>query len=437
MAYIRTSCLPEFSINGVGKSEALRLLALEGAKRRYGNALLDAVVERVEQELRVISWYRLEDYFLIWHEIIHAAKTELDVLVGPGRGGAAGSTVNYCLGITDIDPLKYGLLFERFVMCSSAKNRPNLSVAGFDFDVEGRDAIVKWVEQRFAGNVAHISAYSSDGMIASVHASGLVLCRKLCLRNLPKHFVRNAQGEEKLCIACDGEQVEEQGLFKLDFLPMEQLSVIKAVLRQCGLRLSDIPLDDARTMQLFQAGDTGKIFMFDSRRMRKYLRDFHPETLSDLMALNVMHPRRTELVAEMIARKENPQLVEYILPCLADTLSETYGMLVYQEQIMQIAQGIARFTPAQADDLLRAIYRDAAGREQRLKALRTKFIKQGAANGHCRSDLKRLWEWLCEQGLSAFCKSHITCYTHIAYALAYLKVHHSAAFERAYRSCVL
>jgi len=430
IAFIKTASLPvcRIPIKGMKKDEYLKLQVMEGAKRRYGSPLPTAVVERAEQELRLISWYGLENYFLVCHEIIQAAKDELGVLVGPGRGSAAGSIVNYCLGITDIDPLKYGLLFERFLLCSRPQNQPYLYAAGLDFDEKGRDEIVKWVEQKYADRVAHLGTYSLDPFDAGIHPSGLVFFRKSCTKLLSLAL----DNQNRVCTTLDGAMAGEAGLMTLDFLPMPELSIIKDVLQQCNLHINDIPLDDALTMQSFQAGDTGKIMMFDSRRMRKYLRAFHPDNLLDLTALNALHPRGPQLVASMIARKSNPQSIHYILPCLAATLKETYGILVYQEQVMQIAKDIAHFTPAQADELRTAICRASTTREAQLKALKPIFINQATENGHDRNDVLQLWQWLCDQGFSAFNKSHTLCYTLIAYQMAYLKTHHPTQYHRAY-----
>lgn len=421
-------------IKGVNKDEYLRMLVMNCAKERYGETLSESVLKRIKYELGIIAWYKSADYFLIWNEIVSVAKKEFSACIGPGRGSAAGSIVNYCLGITDIDPLKYGLLFERFFSLKRKKAFPMIDI-DIDFDVESRDKIVEWVEWKYGDHFAHISTYNfnKDGEVdkVGIHQCGVVLCQKPIRDVVMLRTVMDGNGKDVTCTVYGGWNVEDIGLIKLDFLCLKELSIIREVLKSTNIKVSDIPLDDDKTMNLFQEGNTGKVFMFEGRTMRKYLRQMHPTKFSDLVLLYAMfRPGSLDGLPALIERKNHQESIEYVVPCIENVLDETYGVIVYQEQIMSIAQVVAGFTPKESDRLRKAISKKKASD---LKILKPKFLKCGILNGNGKDVMPRLWNKMNDEGLYAFNKSHAVCYTNISYVLAYLKAHYPTIYNRTYK----
>lgn len=358
MDYIKKAWLPKFHIpiKGMTSDEYLAALVDRRATCRYGRIWPKGAIERISHELEVIEKYGLADYFLIWWEIIDEAKAR-GIMVGPGRSSAAGSIVNYCLGITNIDPLKYGLLFERFFNLNRSTSKPYIDI-DVDFDWQGRDEIVDWVERKYGEHFAHISTYrhDEDGNVTSigVHLCGIVLCRiNLWWDNVVPTQEVEVGGVTYFCTENKERLVEEDGLMKLDFLQMKELSIIKDVLQKTNLRIEDIPLYDAKTMKMFQEGDTGKVLLFEGKTMRKNLRLLHPDSFLDLVLLySMLRPGPMANIPMIIMEKESSIKREYSkCSCLVDILEETYGLIVYQEQVMRIAQVVAGFSPKESDRL--------------------------------------------------------------------------------------
>ena len=489
------------------EADYLAKLAYDGAKQRYGDPIPDNVREHIKFELHVMKTMGFPGYFLIVQDFIRAAREELGVWVGPGRGSAAGSVVAYCLGITKIDPLKYDLLFERFLN----PDRVNLPDIDTDFDDDGRGKVLRWVMDKYgAENCAHIITYASmatknsiadvarveklpidrsnalkkaipdrlpngkkmnlknaiecvpelreaevstdprerntikyakmlEGTIrgTGIHACGFIICRDPISDWVPVATADDPDFPDLKCMVTqyDGHVIESTGLIKMDFLGLKTLSELKEackVIKQTTgdiIDLDNIPLDDELTYKLYQEGRTIGTFQFESPGMQKYLKELHPTVFEDLIAMNALYrPGPMDYIPEFIARKKDPSLIKYDIPCMEKYLKDTYGITVYQEQVMLLSRQLASFTRGESDAL-----RKAMGKKKKaiVDAMKPKFLKQGAENGYDTKILEKIWaDW--EKFASyAFNKSHATCYSWVAYQTAYLKAHYPAEFMAA------
>ena len=489
------------------EADYLSKLAHDGAKKLYGDPIPEDVQKAITFELHVMKTMGFPGYFLIVQDFINAARHELNVMVGPGRGSAAGSVVAYCLGITRIDPLKYDLLFERFLN----PDRVNLPDIDTDFDDDGRGKVLQWVINKYgAENCAHIITYSTmatknsikdvarveglpleisnrlckaipdrlpDGMKMNltnaiactpllqeaevsedarerntikyakmlegtvrgtgIHACGFIICRDPISDWVPVSTASDPDFPEKKVPVTqyDGHVIETTGLIKMDFLGLKTLSEIKEackIIKQTTgdvIDIDNIPIDDELTYQLYQRGQTVGTFQFESAGMQKYLRELHPTVFEDLIAMNALYrPGPMDYIPDFIKRKNDPSLVKYDIPCMEKYLKDTYGITVYQEQVMLLSRQLANFTRGESDAL-----RKAMGKKKKaiVDQMKPKFLAQGKANGHDPEVLEKIWgDW--EKFASyAFNKSHATCYSWVAYQTAYLKAHYPAQFMAA------
>ena len=480
------------------EADYLAKLAYDGARRLYGDPIPDDVAERVKFELHIMKTMGFPGYFLIVQDFINSARDELGVMVGPGRGSAAGSVVAYCLGITKIDPIKYDLLFERFLN----PDRISLPDIDTDFDDDGRGRVLEWVEDKYGHDkVAHIITYGTMATknsikdVARVEKLPLPISNALCKAipdklpdglkmNLPNAIkcvpeLRDAEasadpqlantikyakmlegtvrgtgihacgtiidwvpvstaddksdpGHKLLATQYDGHVIEETGLIKMDFLGLSTLSIMKETVENIKithgftLDLDTIPIDDELTFKLYQEGRTVGTFQFESAGMQKYLRELHPTVFEDLIAMNALYrPGPMDYIPSFIARKNGKEEIKYDIPCMEKYLKDTYGITVYQEQVMLLSRQLANFTRGESDAL-----RKAMGKKKKaiVDAMKPKFIAGGQANGHDPAVLEKIWaDW--EKFASyAFNKSHATCYSWVSYQTAYLKAHYPAEF---------
>ena len=489
------------------EAEYLRHLAYEGARQLYGDPLPANVDEHVNFELHVMKTMGFPGYFLIVSDFIRAAREELGVMVGPGRGSAAGSVVAYCLGITKIDPLKYDLLFERFLN----PDRVNLPDIDTDFDDDGRGKVLRWVMDKYGHeNCAHIITYGSmatknsikdvarveklpldkanalckaipdrlpdgakmnlpnaikytpelreaeystdpresntikyakmlEGTIrgTGIHACGFIICRDPISNWVPVSTADDPDfpGLKTAVTQYDGHVIETTGLIKMDFLGLKTLSEMKEackVIKQTTgdvVDLDAIPIDDELTYQLYQRGQTIGTFQFESPGMQKYLRELKPTVFEDLIAMNALYrPGPMDYIPDFIARKNGKQAITYDIPCMEKYLKDTYGITVYQEQVMLLSRQLASFTRGESDAL-----RKAMGKKKKaiVDAMKPKFIKQGQENGHDPKVLEKIWSDWEKFASYAFNKSHATCYSWVAYQTAYLKAHYPAEYMAA------
>lgn len=489
------------------EADYLAKLAYDGAQKLYGDPLSDEVKNHIRFELHVMKTMGFPGYFLIVQDFINAARQELDVMVGPGRGSAAGSVVAYCLGITQIDPLKYDLLFERFLN----PDRVNLPDIDTDFDDDGRGRVLQWVMDKYGHeNCAHIITYSTmatknsikdvarveklpldvsnalckaiperlpDGMKMNltnaikctpelqnaevsedirerntikyakmlegtvrgtgIHACGFIICRNPIDEWVPISTATDPDFSEKKVPVTqyDGHVIESTGLIKMDFLGLKTLSELKEackVVKQTTgdvIDLEKIPIDDELTYQLYQRGQTVGTFQFESAGMQKYLRELHPTVFEDLIAMNALYrPGPMDYIPDFIKRKHDPSLVKYDIPCMEKYLKDTYGITVYQEQVMLLSRQLANFTRGESDAL-----RKAMGKKMKaiVDKMKPKFIKQGQENGHDPQVLEKIWSDWEKFASYAFNKSHATCYSWVAYQTAYMKAHYPAEYMAA------
>jgi len=504
---------PEDEIDGGvrGENAYLKHLTFEGAKKRYGDTLDEDTKERLEFELSIIKMTGYPGYFLIvWDFILEARK--MGVSVGPGRGSAAGSAVAYCLWITNIDPIKYDLLFERFLN----PDRVSLPDIDIDFDDEGRQKVIEFVIDKYgASQVAQIITYGTMAAKSSIRDTARALdlplheadkiaklIPGLKLQNIfgedakSINKVKGLRAEEMVCVeelrrisdgddleaqtikqaralegsvrntgthACgviitpekitnlvpvatakdsdmyvtqfDNNVVESAGLLKMDFLGLKTLTLIKDAVKIVkaihGVELipDDFPLDDLKTYELFQRGETIGVFQYESPGMQKHMKSLKPTEFADLIAMNALYrPGPMEYIPLFIMRKHGEEAIEYDLPEMEEYLKETYGVTVYQEQVMLLSQKLASFTKGEADKL-----RKAMGKKifSMLVELKPKFIKGGKANNHPEEILEKIWKDWEAFAAYAFNKSHSTCYAYIAYQTAYLKAHYPAEFMAA------
>ena len=496
------------------EADYLAKLAYEGAKKRYGDPIPNDVEERVKFELHIMKTMGFPGYFLIVQDFINSARDELGVMVGPGRGSAAGSVVAYCLGITKIDPLKYDLLFERFLN----PDRISLPDIDTDFDDDGRGKVLKWVMDKYGHeNCAHIITYASmatknsikdvarvenvplaisnalckaipdrlpevdgktpkmnltnaikavpelqeaeastDPRIANtmkyakmlegtvrgtgIHACGFIICRDPISDHVPVSTADDPdfKGTKTNCTQYDGHVIESTGLIKMDFLGLKTLSELKEACanikrtRGIDVDLDTIPIDDPKTYELYQQGRTVGTFQFESQGMQKYLRELHPTVFEDLIAMNALYrPGPMDYIPSFIARKNGREPITYDIDCMEKYLKDTYGITVYQEQVMLLSRQLADFTRGESDAL-----RKAMGKKKKdiVDAMKPKFIEGGKKNGHDPKVLEKIWaDW--EKFASyAFNKSHAACYSWVAYQTAYLKANYPAEYMAAIMS---
>lgn len=492
------------------EADYLALLAYEGAKKLYGDALTDEVNDRIRFELHIMKTMGFPGYFLIVQDFINAARNELGVMVGPGRGSAAGSVVAYCLGITNIDPLKYDLLFERFLN----PDRISLPDIDTDFDDDGRGRVLQWVMDKYGHeNCAHIITYSTmatknsikdvarveklpldisnalckaipdrlpnnlkmnltnaikctpelqdaevsddmrerntikyakmlEGTVrgTGIHACGVIICRDPISEWVPVSTAEDPdfKGVKVPVTQYDGHVIESTGLIKMDFLGLKTLSELKEAVANIKIShgididLDKIPIDDPLTYELYQKGQTIGTFQFESPGMQSNLRELHPTVFEDLIAMNALYrPGPMDYIPDFIKRKHDPSLVKYDIPCMEKYLKDTYGITVYQEQVMLLARQLANFTRGESDAL-----RKAMGKKKKdiVDTMKPKFIEGGKKNGYDPEILEKIWaDW--EKFASyAFNKSHATCYSWVAYQTAYLKAHYPMEYMAAIMS---
>ncbi len=510
--------LPNFQIptTFLNQDDYLEHITMEGAKKRYVD--IDQVVEeRLRFELHTIKTMGFAGYFLIVADFISAGR-DLGVYVGPGRGSAAGSVVAYCLGITNIDPIKYNLLFERFLN-PDRKSLPDIDT---DFDDEGRQKVIDYVVDKYGKNqVAHIATYGtmaakmsikdvsrvldlplqesnalaklvpdkpkitlerifnaaltgdksladkeglnseeieqvkelrrikeSGGLPATVienalilegsvrgtgiHAAGIIIAPSDLTDILP---VATSKDVSLLITQYDGSVIENAGVIKMDFLGLKTLSILKEAVRLIKqnhnetIILDDLPLDDKTTYELYQRAETNGTFQFESPGMQKHLRDLKPDQFSDLIAMNALfRPGPMVYIPNYIARKHGREKIEYDLPEMEEYLSDTYGITVYQEQVMLLSQKLANFTKGDAD-----VLRKAMGKKDKatIDKMKGKFMEGGAANNHPVDKLDKIWTDWEAFAQYAFNKSHSTCYGLVAYQTGYLKANYPPEFMAA------
>ena len=429
-----TPIMPPFAIPEGFNSDAsyLEYLTFQKAKLIYGDLLPENVVDRLQFELEIINNNDAERYFLFMQDVVNTAEKELGALVGPGRGTTAGSLVAFCLGITKVDPLKHDLLFERF-MCPDKNVVPDIDL---DFDEEGRSRVMEWLEKKYGKECcAHIVCFSKDTMNVGVHACGIVVSDSpitdwapICVLDNP-----NKEGEPVRCTQYETWHVESTGLVQLDFVASRVLSQQKTICeiikskREIEMDLNNIPLDDSKTFDLLQNGNTEGVFCFDVDGMRQWLHYLNPTTFNDLVMLNVMYrPGIEDYLPQMLFRKCGKEKIEYIIPAREKYLHETYGMVIYQEQIMLLCRLLADFTRAESDMLRKALGRK---KTDELSELKAKFIKGGLRNGHKKAALEMVWEDWVRKGMYLINKAHAVCYSLLGYQMAYLKANYPDEFE--------
>lgn len=508
------------------EADYLAKLTWEGAEKRYGSPIPDDIKERIIFELHVMKTMGFPGYFLIVQDYIRGAREELDVMVGPGRGSAAGSVVAYCLKITDLDPLKYDLLFERFL------NPDRISLPDIDVDFEdcGRERVLQWVTEKYGREkVAHIITYgvmatksavadvarvqrlplelvnkiksfipekefddsvvkpdekgkkppvtmancikyipeikayaeSTDPKVSSMmtyaaelegtnrqigmHACGVIIGADDLTKFAPLCTVKDKKTQNDVVVTqYDGHVVEDVGLIKMDFLGLSTLTIIRDAISNVkkthgiDIDIDSIPIDDELTYELYSEGNTIATFQFESPRMRKYLRELKPTVIGDIIAMNALYrPGPMDNIPDFIARKQGKQPITYDFKCMEKYLKDTYGICVYQEQVMLLSRELADFTRGESDTL-----RKAMGKKQlaKMEELYGKFMKQGVEKltvtenlpqDEVESRLKKIWEEWKKFASYAFNKSHAACYSWVAYQTAYLKAHYPQEYMAA------
>ncbi len=490
--------MPEFDLPEEFENEDdyLRHLTYEGAKIRYGE-IKDEVKERIDFELSVIKKMGYPGYFLIVQDFLNAAR-KMDVSVGPGRGSAAGSVVAYCNRITDIDPIKYNLLFERFLN----PDRISMPDIDIDFDEDGREKVLEWVVNKYGEKrVAHIitfgtmaarmairdiarveklplsdadrlaklvperpgttlkkafeevpelkEAKNSDNELikrtlkfaetlegsvrhTGLHACGIIIGRNDLIEHIP---VCTSKDSKLLVTQFDGGHVESVGMLKMDFLGLKTLSIIKDAVEnvkeshETEIDIANVPLDDEKTLELYSNGETTGLFQFESPGMKKHLRALKPNRFEDLIAMNALYrPGPMDYIPSFVARKNGKEPINYDLPEMEEYLRDTYGITVYQEQVMLLSQKLAGFTKGQADSL-----RKAMGKKMKdlMEQLKEKFVAGCKENGHDEKIARKIWGDWEAFAQYAFNKSHSTCYAYVSYQTAYLKAHFPAEYMAA------
>ena len=491
-------------------------LTYKGAHWRYGDELSDVQAERIEFELKTICKMGFPDYFLIVQDFIAAARSE-GISVGPGRGSAAGSAVAYCLKITNIDPIKYDLLFERFLN----PDRINMPDVDIDFDDDGRYRVFQYIEEKYGKEqISHVITYGTmaaksaikdvarvsrmsidesnrltkmvpdkpfeatviedgkkvtkefkpklanclkygelkdelengndqtkevltyagklEGCIrqTGVHACAMIIGRSNLTEYIPISIANDKlTGEEVWVSQYDGHYIEEVGMLKMDFLGLRTLSIIKEcqanIKKRHGIEfdIEKIDINDPLTYELYSRGDTTSVFQFESPGMKEWLIKLQPTRFEDLIAMNALYrPGPMDYIPDFVERKQGRQPIVYDLPEMEETLQDTYGITVYQEQVMLLSRKLADFTRGQADTLRKAMGKKLKDVLDGLKGL---FIEGGTKNGHPQDMLEKIWaDW--EKFASyAFNKSHATCYAWVSYQTGWLKAHYPAEFQAA------
>ncbi|MDF1570280.1 MAG: DNA polymerase III subunit alpha [Bacteroidales bacterium] len=490
--------MPIFSIPEEFENEDdyLRHITYKGAEMRWGT-ITDDIRERLDFELNTVKRMGFPGYFLIVQDFIAAAR-EIGVSVGPGRGSAAGSAVAYCLRITDIDPIRYDLLFERFLN----PDRISMPDIDIDFDEDGRDQVLKWVVEKYGHDVvAHIITFGTmaakmairdvariqklplpeadrlaklvperpgttlkkafdeveelrneknstnplvvntlkfaetlEGSVrqTGLHACGIIIGRSDLTDNIP---ICTSKESELLVTQYDGKHVEDVGMLKMDFLGLKTLSIIKDTVENIRestgkeIDIEHLPPDDQATFDLYARGDTTGLFQFESAGMKKHLRDLKPNRFEDLIAMNALYrPGPMEYIPSFIKRKHGSEKIQYDLPEMEEYLKDTYGITVYQEQVMLLSRKLAGFTGGQADSL-----RKAMGKKIRkmMDELKVKFTEGCQKNGYEKKTIEKIWKDWEAFAQYAFNKSHSTCYAYVSYQTAYLKAHYPAEFMAA------
>ncbi|MEQ9401959.1 MAG: DNA polymerase III subunit alpha [Cyclobacteriaceae bacterium] len=475
-----------------GENAYLRHLTYIGAEKRYGE-ISDEIRDRLDFELATIANTGYPGYFLIVQDFTAKAR-EMDVSVGPGRGSAAGSVVAYCIGITNVDPIAYDLLFERFLN----PDRVSLPDIDIDFDNEGREKVINYVIEKYGSDqVAQIITYGTMAPKSAIRDAGRVMELPLpetdaiaklvperpgasfesvfkevkeledirkgkdlpsqvlnqamvlegSLRNTGIHacgviitpddmsnFIPLAKSKDSdlLVTQFDNSVVEDAGMLKMDFLGLKTLSIIKTavenVKKRHGIKIDidALPLDDQKTYELYQRGETNGTFQFESPGMQKHLRALKPDRFGDLIAMNALYrPGPMEYIPNFIARKHGTEKISYDIPAMEEYLAETYGITVYQEQVMLLSQSLAGFTKGEAD-----VLRKAMGKKQRevLDKMKPKFVEGAKANGHPEEQLEKIWKDWEAFAAYAFNKSHSTCYSVVAYQTGYFKANYPAEY---------
>ena len=489
------------------EADYLAKLTYDGAKAIYGDPLPQEVDDRIRFELHIMKTMGFPGYFLIVQDFINAARSELNVWVGPGRGSAAGSVVAYCLGITRLDPLKYDLLFERFLN----PDRISLPDIDTDFDDDGRGKVLQWVMEKYGQeNCAHIITYATmatknsikdvarveklpldrsnalckaipdrlpDGLKMNlenaikctpelkaaetsddererntikyarmlegtvrgtgIHACGFIICRDPISDHVPVSTADDPDFPDTKTTVTqyDGHVIESTGLIKMDFLGLKTLSEMKEACRiikeskGVEIDLDNLPLDDELTYKLYQEGRTVGTFQFESPGMQKYLKELHPTVFEDLIAMNALYrPGPMDYIPSFINRKNGREQIHYDIPVMEKYLKDTYGITVYQEQVMLLSRLLANFTRGESDAL-----RKAMGKKKKdiVDAMKPKFIEGGKKNGHDPEILEKIWSDWEKFASYAFNKSHAACYSWVAYQTAYLKAHYPSEFMAA------
>ncbi len=509
----------EFQIhedNNLNQWEYLKHITYKGAQERY-HEIEETTRERIDFELFTIKTMGFAGYFLIVSDFIKAGR-DMGVFVGPGRGSAAGSVVAYCIGITNIDPIKYNLLFERFLN-PDRKSMPDIDT---DFDDEGRQKVIDYVVEKYGkAQVAQIITYGTmaakssiadvarvmdlplaesralsklvperpgvslkrvlhapltgekslsekeafspdelesvkklrkiyngddlpakilqeaeilEGSVRNtgIHAAGIIIAPKDLTELIP---VCTSKDSELWLTQIEGSVIEEAGVIKMDFLGLKTLSIIKNTLQlikqnhDLEIDIDNIPLDDKRTFELYQSGNTIGTFQFESVGMQKYLRELKADQFGDLIAMNALYrPGPLAYIPNFIDRKQGKEAISYDLPEMEEYLAETYGITVYQEQVMLLAQKLAGFSKGDAD-----VLRKAMGKKQKavLDKMKAQFIEGATAKGHPPEKLEKIWTDWEAFAQYAFNKSHSTCYAYVAYQTAYLKAHYPAEYMSA------
>ncbi len=491
------------------EADYLKKLAYDGAKKRYGDPLSPELNERIKFELHIMKTMGFPGYFLIVQDFINVAREQLGVSVGPGRGSAAGSAVAYCLGITQIDPVKYDLLFERFLN----PDRISLPDIDIDFDDDGRADVLRYVTEKYGEEkVAHIITYGTmaaksaikdvarvqqlplsesdrltklipkhmpevngkelkptlkncyehvpefkteldsnnvlitdtlkfaqklEGNVRNtgVHACGVIICRDPITDWVPVSTADDKENGKLLVTQYEGRVIEETGLIKMDFLGLKTLSIIKEAIanikltRGIDIDIDNIDIEDKKTYQLYCEGRTTGTFQFESAGMQKYLRELQPTTFEDLIAMNALYrPGPMDYIPDFIARKHGRSPIVYDIPIMEKYLKDTYGVTVYQEQVMLLSRLLANFTRGQSDTLRKAMGKKMIDKMKELKEL---FLEGGEKNGYDQKVLNKIWaDW--EKFASyAFNKSHATCYSWVAFQTAFLKANYPAEYMAA------
>jgi len=486
-------------------------LCYEGARRRYGDTLTQEQQERIHFELMTISFMGFPDYFLIVQDFINWGRRN-GVSVGPGRGSAAGSCVAYCLGITNLDPIKYDLLFERFLNPERI-SMPDIDV---DFDDDGRYKVIQYVQELYGeDHVSHVITFGTMAAKLAVkdvariynlpipesnrltqmipdrpivvkengeekeykptlansvkyvkelkeeYENGTELVREIlsyalqlegCIRQVGIHAcamiigrgnltdyipitlgVDKATGQEVWVSQFEGSKIEDVGMLKMDFLGLKTLSIIDRCIALAKKRfgveidIEKIPIDDPEVFALYSRGDTKSIFQFESGGMKEWLIKLHPERFEDLIAMNALYrPGPMDYIPDFVAGKNDPSKISYDLPAMEEYLKETYGVTVYQEQVMRLSQKLAGFSKGTAD-----VLRKAMGKKKKdvLDSLKDSFIKGAVANGHPQDVLEKIWHDWEAFAKYAFNKSHATCYAWVSYQTAWLKAHYPSEFQ--------